>query len=439
MENYKNNNDVIPSLLHICINPPPCLEGEKEMITNGRKWCKGRRLGYGDPPCREGEKEMMTTAGKKWCKGRSIDYGSVDFNYYVDKFYKIYKLREVEERQERINQLDESKELKEQIIESSDELESFRDRLVEIQRFQNEFNKENSGLEDLVLRFEKLTTTNDPEEFKTKTQAHLNRAENKSKFLKDISTSLQEQKVRCEVGQDVITVVRDNVKKIKRNIREETKNEDKMDDNVNNAVNHSMQNMHNMIKKLNDQTVELQRKIDDLNEKQDQVLELSQNINENVLRQYIHEWHRSRLGFLKNIVLAPFKALDFIIFRPARYAFWYFFGRFFYLLWGILMLLVLLICFLSGLSAIKQYHPELMATLYDSAIYLWSAALQSGSIAAETLKPMFGDSVILVFEGIKTGSYTGIVFLWERLIDMFVMIFKTVTNKVGPGLVGWLW
>src|SRR5271154_107188 len=34
------------SLLHICVHNIPCDENETEMITNGRKWCKGRNIKY---------------------------------------------------------------------------------------------------------------------------------------------------------------------------------------------------------------------------------------------------------------------------------------------------------------------------------------------------------------------------------------------------------
>jgi hypothetical protein len=133
-------------------------------------------------------------------------------------------------------------------------------------------------------------------------------------------------------------------------------------------------------------------------------------------------------GVLKQAIVAPVKMLNIVVFQPANYAFWHIFGKFAYLLWGILMLLIVVIFAFSILISINKNFPnaymhfynicslifkylEFIYTPLTSAYekYTSEAIIIVKDSASETMDIIKANAVPKIYEGstyvVKQGAY----------------------------------
>jgi hypothetical protein len=376
---------IASSLLHVCVHSPPCSEDEKEITTNG----------------------------KKWCKGRKIQYGSFEF----DKSAML--MRELYEQSEK-RRIKLKPELKKKI---SQEVEQLTDL-------------------DLELRLEKLGTSEkkeligkeiDEDFDKRISKLYFNdNKENVLKEVKKISEKLQDKKVKNKVESDVITITKKSMNKVKNEIKEnETKD-------VSNVLN----KMTDVLSGLNERLQTIEKQTLSIDTKQDKVLELAETINaKQELQQYVNTWYKSKYGIAKKIVLAPLKALNIIVWKPAKNAFWTFFGKYFYLIWGVLMMMLILSCCLTAYSYFRTYAPTFFNLINEGIIYVLGASARSGNVLSQLLFPIFKESLNVFYSSASTfvisiKDFT-INYLYELIMKVIELVTSVLTKSVADKLTWW--
>ena len=394
-----------PSLLHICVNAPPCEENEQELVTNQRKWCKGRGLKFGTPEFKEASKQIREM------------YAQAE----NDRLERLYKVKP---------------ELRRQAENEATELEELRKRISSIEV--PTFDKED---EALAQRFAELTENDFVSELKEEIDFNPQNARN---TLFRASRALQTNRIRSELASEVMTVIRTSTTHIRDDVEEETETRQQNDTppqkteikrtEIDTTVLNALQQLTGVIGQIDTRLQNLETQTGSIDRKQDRVFELAQSINaRQELQSYVEGWYKSKSGFLKKIISAPLKALDIIAWKPAKYAFWHFFGRFAYLLWGLLMLFLIMVCALTAFTAMNYYYPDILLGLQYVATYLWGAALRSGSVLAQFLKPWFGESVTLLLSGLQISVATGLSWMWDFVIGLLATVFNTVAGKVTGG------
>ena len=120
---------------------------------------------------------------------------------------------------------------------------------------------------------------------------------------------------------------------------------------------------------------------------------------------------------MKAILASPFKIFFYIVLKPAWDAFWYFFGRWGYLLWGLFMLFFLLILTVTGYRYFSANFPIIIQYLTQTIIYLQAAAIETGSIVAKLLGPVFTEFLQALNDMLQDGY---------DCVKMFLLIFGIV-------------
>jgi hypothetical protein len=378
---YKNPN--IP-YLHACVHPEPCKKHEKVRVMKTRKWCSGSGVNYGTP----------------------------EFDNLAREIYDKYGQAE-EERIKRMQEAD----------------PKIKEKMEEEVKFLEDMQKKVMDLPTTIFEIEKTLNDEDLELKERLNSLIMDDKDSKLRELENISQNLQSEKVRADVGKTILKTIQSSVLVVKKELRENKKS--KLD-NVQKNMDRSIDKMEPLLRQLNKRIKKLEKKIENIDQKQDQVLDGIENIQERqALQEYVDVWYNNKLQIVKKIALAPLKALNIIVWKPAKYAFWTFFGRYFYLIWGLLMLLLVLICSITAITAIKYYYPDIIEHIYAILIPLWGACIKSGSLLAQTLKPWFGDSTILVLTTAKQGISKVSKFLWDSTIGLFISIFKAVMDSTG--------
>jgi hypothetical protein len=379
---------VASSLLNICVHSPPC-NGENEI--------------------------EMTTNNRKWCKGRGIKYKSKEFDESAIIMRELYK--QSERRKKKHNQ-------------------NFNLDLVErLNNLELELQIEQLGIKEkkeLLNRNEE----NDDKNFERKLDK-LYKNEDKKKVLKNIkkiSEGLQNIKAKNEIETDVITITKKYENKVYSQLTDQIKSE-----NVN--IDNTLNKMKDVLNGLNDRLQIIEKQTLSIDNKQDKVLQLAETINaREELQQYLDIWYKSKYGIMKKIILAPLKALNIIVWKPAKNAFWTFFGKYFYLIWGLLMLLLIMACCLTAYSYIRTNIPTYFNLMNESIIYILGVSARTGNFISQLIFPIFRESIDILYSSsssffihIKDSTTNYLYELIMKIINLITnTISGTIINKLSP-------
>lgn len=381
-------NVIAQSLLHVCVHSPPCSENEKELTTNGRKWCKGR----------------------------NIKYKSEEFDKNAMIMHALYE--QAEKRKEKMKPSLKN-EITGEIGKLTDLDLELRLEKLSVSEKKEMVKGEDIDMKTLEKRLDKLYTSQD--------KKHI------LKEVKSISEKLQEKKVKNKIESEVITITRKSEKKVYEELKQETK-----DVNIDNTLN----KMQEIFESLDDRLKSIEQQTLSIDSKQDKVIQLAETINaRQELQTYIDTWYKSKYGLAKKIVLAPLKALNIIILRPARYAFWHFFGKYFYLIWGLLMLILIIACCLTAYSYLKIYVPTYFNLMSESIIYLWGASIRSGNTLAQFISPVIKESLHVLYNSASTFlvHITNSVanYLYELMMWVIGLVSNILTKSITEKLSLW--
>lgn len=146
---------------------------------------------------------------------------------------------------------------------------------------------------------------------------------------------------------------------------------------------------------------------------------------------YIEQFYRLTQGGIKTIVkeslLAPFKMINIIVLRPARYAFWNTVGKWGYLLWGLLMLFMLLCITIQSYRYMNANFPEYMGSLINMITYYSGLLSEQGSIIGNYILNMMGDTI----KNVVQGAYEGISEIFSNTVEMIKdLIFSSLTSII---------
>ena len=177
----------------------------------------------------------------------------------------------------------------------------------------------------------------------------------------------------------------------------------------------------------------------ELRENQKYILKASRKtLGEQYWGEELSELFRGGLKkILTELALCPIKTINIIVFRPAGHAFWFFFGKWAYLLWGLLMMFVLLMCSLTVYLLVDEHYPQYVAYATDTVTFLWVKAGELLSLILEKLEPYFGDAFNILHgramdfgDTIITSAWGLVGSAWDFIIATLTEIFSQATSAV---------
>lgn len=435
IDNYLLTGDTsLPVRLRICATPPPCNDGEKEITSHGRKWCKGRQLPLKSEQFKK-IAEKITADLEESRKEQEKRMGMIP----DDALKQLEKrLKQLKKDVPNIKELkDESSDLRPEIANKTDS--------------DSDSGSSDEDVDRLTERLQKLQDDDlSPDRFMEKLKKKVPKNPKKAKkFLKKTSRDLQRKKIRNQLGSETLTITRqlsEHISDTTKYYTEQRQEIDTEDDEkevertgIDTQVNIALEKMTTVLSNIDSRLSQLETQTNTIDKKQDRVIELSEQMNIRQLKQYVDQWYESKWGVAKMILKSPLKAINIIMWKPAMNAFWIFFGRWAYLMWGLLMLILITIFVVTIFTMIKFYFPSMIIGLQEVGLYIWGATLRSGSVIAQSLKPWFGESTTLVLSGAKTVSLSALQTLWDWSIGWLVEIFKHVVNKAGGTLFSSWW
>ncbi len=388
------------SLVHVCVNKPPCNKNEKKTVTNK----------------------------KEWCKGRGLKYGTEQFDIQMKQAYEIYKQVE-KERQSRLAKA--PKKLQKDLANEARSLEKLRKKIRKMGKIPNEDR-------ELEERLEKLGEREFVQELEQKMSESSSPKKSRG-VLRRVSRNLQNAKIKRQLATEVLVVAKksfdtisdDAVRESRRYQETDTRVERTQSENISRELLTIFERVERKQDIFVENLISLQNQVSNIDRKQDRVLDLAQTINDRQLQEYVKEWYKSKWGVMKKISEQPLKALNIIVWIPAKNGFWQFFGRHFYLMWSLLMLILVVVCVVTCFTAINYYAPGVISFLNTVCILLWGMALRTGSTVAQILKPWFGESTTIVLNGIQLATQSILQLLWDFVLGLFISIFKAVAGSVG--------
>lgn len=427
-----DKNCGIPSLkyLHACVNPPPC---------------KGMGMGPGlglEPE--GGQEELDILNDRPWCKNRGLKMGTEEYKKASEEVLRILE-QTTRERKKRMEMVTDKE--KEEIRAKISDLESIKmkgDNILEHIKesdLEAQYNKiQEDELENRFLRIKEEVSIKE-----IRDSISVCKPQDRQKKLKEYSSGIQNKKIELEVASNVLEVTRDRFKRIASDMQDgmesrrkgDTPEEGKIvkESRVDEDTTQVLRMIVEGLGKITNRIEDIDSKVEQQNTKQDQVYKLASNIHDQIeLQNYVNTWHKSKMELAKKIALMPIKALDIIIWRPAKFAFWHFFGKWFYLAWGALMLLFVVTCGLAAMAAIKQNSPGIYDYFFVIASQIKDIGQSTGSIVLQHLEPWTGEIVANLWSGVKYYSSTSIKYLWDYLIGVIVAIFREVAGQVGTGI-----
>jgi len=389
---YTSKKKSIPSsFLHICANPPPCEDNINDLkITQSRPWCKNNGLKLDTDPFDKNAKDVI----------------------------QIYKKVEAE-REKRLKKVKPDE--KKKIEEVAKNLEDLKTRYENLEKKSNTPVVSKMIDDNIEKRFENLMRGDKIDPIKA-------------------SEILQTQKAKNSSEMHVLTLTKNITEKISKDFRkgdEERKRKESKEEEEAGLVDETKtQKMFAEIMKAMNATNSRLEALENLNKtidvKQDQIIHTTKDIREQQeLQKYINVWYKSKYGVMKKILSAPFEAFNIIVLAPARYAFWHFFGKYWYLVYGLFMLLLLSACVLTAFNKLHNYHPEITAHLLNAFTYSRDLAIDSGSLLVQWMSPMISES----FKDIARGTYAYGTMQLNNLYLWIVEMFKAILNNVA-GMVG---
>lgn len=360
------------------------------------------------PPCKNNEEEVIYRQNRKWCKGAD-KIGSQGF---IDKATTILDKANAE-RKARVETMS-TEDIKE-VTETEKFLDDFEFRLDTLLE-----DKAEAILEQRFTNLMKDEPTPRDLEKKFKTETR----------------DIQKKKKELESTVTLLTVTKDIIKSVKTDIstsdetrhREAINTRDFQETNKNIAQGFSQ--MTALISQLSNELQSQKNQIKELETKQEYVNRAARKtLGEEYWSEQLTTLFRG--GVKSGLVSAakmPFRIFNIVVFQPARHAFWHFFGRWAYLIWGMLMMMLLTCCILSFYLYADKHYPDWVALLVKSTTYIWSAAVETGSIFAKSLQPIFGESIMIIIDGVYSGISQAKELAIETLQALIAMIIESFRN-----------
>lgn len=420
------------SLLHICVNPPPCKKDEQELVTKKRKWCKGRGLKYGT---KEFNNEVSKLS-KIYAANSNIE--KVDKNAAKDSLKTLKLLKNY--RKDIPNVYEEYNKVKDIVQADSSTTEEEKD-IEDIEKRVKLLNtQEIDDIEERVLR---LTNK--------KFKKEINNEKDEVQF-KNISKSLQKNKAILSSEKDILYNTKTSISSVITMMKQEkpekrTKKEEQLNQKqeIDTGVEKAIEKMSDSISLIADKLKDLDKQIKDIDTKQEYTNKAARKVlgDQYWSEQFYELLKKGKYEIMKQVLTSPFKVLNIIVFRPAWNAFWTFFGRWAYLIWGLLMLFLIIISVFSFYLTLNKHYPYIISPIYEGLIYIWGSAVRSGSIVAQSLSPILGEGMQIIMEnaknvfieGISYGklqamNFVSVVYTW--FYELLEQILKGVIGRLNP-------
>ncbi len=422
------NKKISQSMLNICVNRPPCKGKEKELTfrnrKGSRKWCKGTGTVIGTPAFYTKAEEIVKDALKEQTERfENIPDNIKHVFEELDDDTKFLQ-KEMEKLKKWTMDYGQPPPIIESDIESGSEKKN-NDFLSSIQSYDDlsESLEYDSDLDELDARFKRLSVDD----------------------IVKHTKSLQKEKKRIIAGMQVMTVTKQISRKVNKRIYESDDDyeieDEQLDEQIYQGKEDAIEQLIKCVQSLDSRLGHMQEKVDKINETQDYLSRAARRQlgEEKWMEMFYRITKTGTKDILLNIVKAPIKMLNVIVLRPAYYAFWYFFGRFGYLLWGMLMLFLLALLGITFSVYASEHYPEYLEYLLNAFSALYGSTLSCGSMLAQYLKPIFGESLEIMGNWAVDTSYeiwykiTGfLLYIWQWLIELITNILKTaVENAVG--------
>jgi hypothetical protein len=379
--------------LHACVNPPPCSSKEKSAQLYGKKWCKGRGL-------KIGTKEFESEAEK------------IVKQIEIEKEKNIHKMS-----------LSDRKKAENRLLEVSDDVSDLERRINALTEDIIEVKEE-----DIEKRISLLSEESERSEEEEE--------RDEEEYFIEETKKIQTRKDQLGLSLEMAEMTLDVVENIEPIIKSEVKEENKFL-----LIQEQQQKFNSQIlKMLEDQKQELKQ----LNKQQEYINRAARRtLGEEY---WMEQFHRLTQGGLKTIakeaLLSPFKVLNTIVLKPAKYAFWKIIGKWAYLLWGLLMLFMLMCVAittykkLSELSKCREFEyvweepictlPSWMESLINMITYLSSYLTSQGSIIGKYVMDMVGETII----NLAADTWTGISNIFINVMETIKLYIYSILNSL---------
>lgn len=374
--------------LHICVNRPPCNPGEIETTFRG------------------------IDGGRKWCKGRS--------KIGEDKFYQQARKIVEQANQEREKRLQKiQSEEKKEMAESNQTINELQKRLDSLRRYIDlgELQRPPGVDIDVYIQSEE-------------------KLEQRIKQLLITSSELQSERKMVQAAEQSVLMIQRTVKNGKKERLASEEKVSRFDRDIDQQTDQVNAEMLKLLKKFNKHMNDIDSRIKRVEKELKQTNTYGRRlVGEERWAEYLARIvKQSPAKILKQVLTMPVFMIKVVVLKPAYYAFWYFFGRWAYLIWGLLMLLLVIMTLMSTYLLMDKHLPGIMNGLWSIAILLWSVCKQSGSLIAQKLEPLFGESLNILWENVTEYATVGknaiLNLFWNLWSGILELIKNIVTDTV---------
>lgn len=365
----------IPTFLHICANDPPCDEskGEQELETNGRKWCKGKKINYKSP---EFDAKVQSMLQK-----------------YSEKIDKEVNKIPIDGRKKANEIVEEFKQVDSQIISSS-----FPSNLLQMKK-DNDNEIKNQNPTDLSTKLQKKAIKEAEERVKHECAREI--LLDSSNMLVKMMEPKTNSQLQSESNEQILTEMRSMFETLNKKIEI-----------------HQEQNEKN-IAEIQDKQYRTLNGITDIKTRQEYIA-------------FRDVWYKSKWAFFKKVLEAPKKVIEIVYIYPMNVALEYWMRPILILL-GTLMIIGTVGIILYLLSCIDMVIPNFTSSLFDTCIESWKWGMTKLSYGAYYLRDQFFSEkqVEMMTKVIQTGKNAGdwFVGVFNTIQKIIEALFSLVAFK----------
>lgn len=374
------------------------------------------------PPCATGEIERTYATDNrliKWCDNGLNEHTTLTFRRKSLRILGRIK----KERDERIRQLPKKE--------------------------REKIKKDEQEINNLYIRFNRLRERAVREDFVDE-PVQVSDFSGKDKVFVERFKALQDEKESLELERKILTSTTSVLTQVRRVIQEEQEEEEENEENeeVDREIDASVKETTGNIPKLLNDIIKTLNK----NDERMRRIEKEQEYTNRAARKTLGEeyWNEKLLKILRSgprkimseLLYSPFRFLNIVVLRPALTVFWKFFGRWFYLIWGMLMLLLLVISIMSFYLYVGKHYPRFMDTLIEIAIELFGQAKETGSLLAEQLSPLYRESFNILMDQIGdyyNWGYSKIFEILTGFMSIIVNFVKSMVHSTVTSVAGSWW
>ena len=417
-------------MVHICVNRPPCEEGETEAFFRGkpdaRKFCKGRSK-YGTPEFWKRARAIVEAADRRQQKRLAAMPESVRASATRAERTLEKTRREVVEAKISTTPVEQKRVVHatQNVAEglSSDELQSYLKEVISHPERAREI------LEPIAKR---LAETRDLLGAREEAVVKV------SRMTKEIAQGVREGQQRQEQIQER--------KDAQRAAPRDTATRHAQARHAADQLAVSLETAQ-ATRRLEEAFVGIREELEYIRAQQEEnklqlkeAAKAARKINgtemwNELLERYTKDGLR---GLLRKAVLAPFKLVNSVVLRPAYDAFVTLFGRWAYLLWGVLMLIMLSFLVTWTYSWLSTNQPVFAGILTDSASKLISLSTRTGSIASHAMGPIIREQLSKMWTVTRStlGTFPANLnkLFWEALSYVTAAFQSALTKAAGKAL-----